>query len=203
MPTTPRNTDTDAQNNPLGQLLDMMSEKTPGDAIYAQEAAGQQSLVNSDTLPSRMSSDDRKVLEQAGVIFGDPVPGDDMFIYVTLPEGWTKLGTSHSMHSELLDKKGRKRAGIFYKAAFYDRRADLNVVRRFGTGMDYDLTDKGVVVMFVTDSGSKVFMTKEYTFIGEKYRDDYNTQSNAAGDEVKAWLEEHYPNWEDASAYWD
>lgn len=203
MPTAPRNTAVDAQNNPLGQLLDMMFEKSPGDAIYAQEAAGQQSFVNSDTLPSQMSSEDRKALESAGVVFGDPVPGDDLFVYVTLPEGWTKSGTSHSMHSDLLDNKGRKRAGIFYKAAFYDRRADLHVVRRFDIGMDYDRSDKGVIVKFVTDGGTKVFTTKDYPYTGEQYRDNYNAQNSAASDEVNAWLQENYPNWENVSAYWD
>ena len=202
MPITPRNTATQAGYMEVASQ-GFPGSKESGDAILAQEAAGQQSLINSDTLPRQMSSDDRKALEQAGVVFGDPIPGDDLFVYVTLPEGWSKSGTSHSLHSDLVDNKGRKRASIFYKAAFYDRRANLHVMRRFDIDIDYDRSDKGVIVKFVTDGGTKVFTTKEYAYTGEQYREDYYTQMSAATDEVTAWLEEHYPNWEDASAYWD
>jgi hypothetical protein len=100
----------------------------PG-AIKAQEARGQQELVNAAVLPAECSADDRTALEAAGVVFGDPVEGDDLFINVTLPEGWKKQATDHAMWSELLDAEGKVRANIFYKAAFYDRRADMYVPR--------------------------------------------------------------------------
>ena len=173
------------------------------DAILAQECAGQSSFVNSNTLPSDMFAEDRQVLEQAGVVFGDPVSGDNMFVNVNLPDGWNKVATSHSMWSDLVDDKGRKRASMFYKAAFYDRSAHLKTNRRFGIGMDYDRSDEGVIVKFVTDGDAKVFTTKEYPYTGEQYQEGYSAQERAATDEVEAWLEEHYPNWEDASAYWD
>jgi hypothetical protein len=180
-------------------LLMMMTRGT--DAIYDQEADGQRSLVNSDTLPSEMSSEARQVLEQAGVVFGELVEGDPLFIYVTLPPGWTKQGTSHSMHSNLLDDKGRVRANMFYKAAFYDRRADLNLTRRYNTGRDYDRED--VIIMFVTDSGERIFTGQEYSFSGEKYGDDYRAQEQVASTEINAWLMEHFPDWKSTAAYWD
>lgn len=184
-------------------LVGNMAGGSLEDIITAQESAGQSSLVNSSKLPSEMSTEDRQVLEQAGVVFGDSVPGDDMFVYVNLPEGWHKVATSHSMWSDLVDDKGRKRASMFYKAAIYDRYAYLNTNRRFEIGMDYDRSDQGVIVMFVTDGDTTVFTTKEYPYTGEKYSEDYRSQESAATDEVKAWLEEHYPKWKDASAYWD
>jgi hypothetical protein len=202
MPTAPRNTAT-----PEG-MLEVASQgfqgsPEAGNAILKQEADGQRSFTTSDTLPTDMGADDRKVLEQAGVVFGDKVSGDEMFTYVTLPAGWKKVATSHSMWSNLVDDKGRTRASMFYKAAFYDRSAHLHTNRRFGIGMDYDRSDKGIIVKFVTDGETKVFTTKEYPYTGEQYREDYKAQDSAATDEVTAWLEEHYPNWEDASAYWD
>lgn len=203
MPTSPRNTSADAQNDPMGMLLEMMAGRTSGDAIYAQEASGQRSFTTSDTLPTDMGQDDRKALEQAGVVFGDQVPGDEMFTYATLPAGWKKVATSHSMWSHLVDDKGRKRASMFYKAAFYDRSAHLNTNRRFGVGMDYERSDEGAVVKFVTDGETKVFTTKEYPYEGEEHGSDYREQNRAANDEVVTWLKERYPNWEDPSAYWD
>ncbi len=202
MPTAPRNT---ANFDGLAEVAmhGPQGSKGAGDAILRQEADGQRSFTSSDTLPTEMSKEDRKILKKAGVKFGSPVPGDSLFTYVTLPAGWKKVPTSHSMWSDLVDDKGRKRASIFYKAAFYDRKAHLGTDRRFSIGMDYERSDKGVIVKFVTDGGTKVFTTKEYPYTGEQYREDYKAQDSAATNDVKAWLQEHYPKWEDASAYWD
>ncbi len=93
----------------------------PG-GIEAQEARGQQQLVESDVLPTEVRGN-KAELEAAGVVFGDPVPGDPLFCSVQLPAGWQKQPTDHAMWSDLVDDQGRKRAGIFYKAAFYDRKA--------------------------------------------------------------------------------
>lgn len=64
-----------------------------------------------------------------------PKPSDEMgqtgamnILNVELPDGWKKVGTNHDMHSDLVDETGKVRASIFYKAAFYDRRADMVVV---------------------------------------------------------------------------
>ncbi len=99
------------------------------DAIESQEARGQEELVNADVLPTSIASyaEPRKVLEDAGVVFGEEVKNDALFTNVGLPHGWKKHATDHSMHSELIDELGRVRAYIFYKAAFYDRRADMSI----------------------------------------------------------------------------
>jgi len=116
----------------MSVLLDALLGNNPGREIEASEARGQASFVKSDVLPAAMEPEYRKILEDAGVVFGDIVPDDDLFRYVTLPEGWHKEPTDHNMWSELRDEKDRVRAMIFYKAAFYDRRADLRCERRFG-----------------------------------------------------------------------
>src|SRR5690606_27100508 len=134
----PLNTTEQPAEDPMGFLAESMVPGSPRHAIVAQSRAGPSSFVNSDPLPREMSAEVELALETAGVVFGAPVPGDDLFVYVTLPEGWTRQGTSHDMHSDLLDNKGRKRAGIFYKAAFYDRRADLRVIPRFTLCQDYE-----------------------------------------------------------------
>ena len=200
----PRNT---ATPEGLAEVASQGFRGTPeaGRAIVAQEKAGQSSFVNSDTLPSQMSTEARNALEKAGVKFGETVPGDDLFVYVELPAGWHKEGTSHNMHSSLLDDKGRKRAGIFYKAAFYDRRADLSISRRFGVRIDYKAEDEtGAIVMHVSDGDNVVFSTDPRTYEGEKYREGYDAAIKTARDECTAWLASNgFPNWEDAGEYWD
>ena len=175
-----------------------------GEAIRRQEAEGQRSFTTSDTLPTEMGHDDRKVLQKAGVKFGKPVPGDGLFTYVTLPEGWHKDGSSHDMWSYLVDDKGRKRASIFYKAAFYDRRAFLRTDRRFGLIKDYEYEDANNAIKYtVTDGDTVVFTTQTYSFTGEQYKDDWRQKDEAAKNEALSWLKENFPKWEDTGAYWD
>lgn len=100
----------------------------PG-AILAQESRGQKELVNSAQLPTQCSAADRAKLEAAGVVFGEPTKGDPLFCAATLPAGWKKVATDHSMWSDLVDETGKKRGSIFYKAAFYDRSATLYAER--------------------------------------------------------------------------
>ena len=117
----PQNT---AAAHPLVQLLNMMDGPQP---VEKQEAQGQQSFVHSDTLPSKMPADARTELESRGVVFGEAVEGDPMFCYATLPDGWEKRPTEHSMWNDLVNADGETVAAIFYKAAFYDRDAFLRL----------------------------------------------------------------------------
>ena len=117
------------KQDPAIHLAEAMIAGSASRFVEAQEARGQQSFVNSDTLPIEMSPEDRVMLESEGVKFGDVVPDDSLFQYVELPVGWKKVPTDHDMWSDLVDETGKKRAMIFYKAAFYDRRAHLSIVR--------------------------------------------------------------------------
>ena len=96
----------------------------PG-GIEAMESEGQQELVKDDTLPSTMNAECRTALEKAGVVFKEAVADDPLFLHAVLPKGWRKVGTDHDMWSRLVDDQGNIRARIFYKAAFYDRKAKL------------------------------------------------------------------------------
>ena len=60
---------------------------------------------------------------RTGITFHEKV--DDLFINATLPEGWHIRPTEHRCWSELTDEQGAVQAEIFYKAASYDRRADI------------------------------------------------------------------------------
>ena len=103
--------------------------------IEASEARGQRELSDGSQLPSDISGD-KAELEKDGVVFGQPSVDDPLFLDVTLPDGWKIERTDHSMWSKLIDANGRERASIFYKAAFYDRRAFMNVRASATRGKD-------------------------------------------------------------------
>ena len=185
-----------------GDLHNFEVAATPG-GIEAQEAAGQVMLCASNILPRQKHSDERKKLDAMGVKFGANV--DDLFVTVTLPPGWTKQATDHSMWSHLLDDKSRVRAMIFYKAAFYDRSADLQLKRRYGIETFNNCDAQGNPVedrnsayrsVTVTDCGKSIHV------VGIWQSRDYEA-SRALEKQAQAWLNERFPNWEDETAYWD
>lgn len=176
----------------------------PG-GIEAQEAAGQADLVADTILPSKVNYGTKAQFEAMGIVFGNPV--DNLFVEAKLPIGWKKEATGHSLWSNLLDDKGRERATIFYKAAFYDRDAFLSILRRFsyhtqpvgGYGddsYDYDTHPRECVVI---DCGKVIWQSKPLAMDGIKPWQ----ASDILNPQGKAWLDEHYPNWEDPTAYWD
>ncbi len=117
-----------------------------------------------------------------------------------LPAGWKKISTDHAMWSNLVDDKGRKRASIFYKAAFYDRSAHLQLCRRYSISFDYDRArTQTVAVAHVMDGEMAIHSTDPLQIADNEPR----TFSDAAGLAAEVWLTEHYPNWKDAGAYWD
>ncbi len=181
-----------------GDAENFIAAITPG-GIEAQEARGQQSFVQSETLPTDMR-DARPVLEAAGVKFIGPVDGDPLFQKVQLPSGWKKEATDHSMWSELVDDKGRKRAAIFYKAAFYDRSAHLSLNRRYNISTDYDRLEKRKeIVIQVKDGDTVIFSTNMVPEPAERRWEVTDAQTTIA----KEWLEEHYPDFANPAAYWD
>ena len=186
-----------------GDLANAIVAFTPG-GIEKQEAAGQAAFVRSETLPKEMLHGcSREKLEAMGIKFGEDA--DDLFVSVQLPEGWTKRPTDHSMWSELLDEKGRKRAEIFYKAAFYDRNAHISLGRRYrvdtynpcnedGSPAEYG---KHTHFLTVAKDGENIIFTGEV-----RGKDDYQL-SGEHGKQATLWLDEHFPDWQDEMAYWD
>jgi hypothetical protein len=175
-----------------GDIANALVASTPG-GIERQEAAGQRALVESAMLPKEMRGATREQLTALGFKFGGDV--DDLFVQCDLPAGWSKRGTDHSMHSDLLDEQGRRRAGIFYKAAFYDRRADMHMNRRFNVESYRDGSRDGYMRCIVTDGEAVVFDA------GEWKRGDYEHCDKLVAT-CKAWLGDTHPDWESPLACW-
>jgi hypothetical protein len=115
-----------------GDVENFIAAATPG-GIEKQEAAGQHWLQKAGLLPNDFGYRDKektkKEFEDLGFVFGEEY--DECFVKGSLPEGWSMDPTEHSYWTEIFDEKGRKRASIFYKAAFYDRKAHMSLQRRF------------------------------------------------------------------------
>lgn len=122
-----RNTTQEMRENTGEQLLAVFGG---AEYIHEQERAGQAQVVNSDRLPTKLNDwpneGDGPYLA-LGFTFGPADPGDSLFRPATLPSGWTRRRTDHSMWTEVVDTLGRKRVSIFYKAAFYDRDAFMSL----------------------------------------------------------------------------
>jgi hypothetical protein len=97
-------------------------------AVEAQEARGQRELVASDQIPVLLRNCTEADLTALGFVLGERNDDDPLFRDATLPAGWSKQPTSHSMWSEIVDDRGVVRFNVFYKAAFYDRKAFLSAV---------------------------------------------------------------------------
>lgn len=163
--------------------------------IEAQEAEGQRKLTADQTLPKRMG--DQTVYEGWGIEFGQDA--DDIFVLAILPEGWEKKPTEHSMWSDLVDGKGRKRAEIFYKAAFYDRSACMSPCRFYSVEVE---PEGGRTDDYSADR-AKPGVGKVISANGETVYEIKLAPQDAARPACAEWLRHHRPDWEDAAAYWD
>ncbi len=195
----PRNTEREIRGDSSGTIA--MAIVIGGEQeLKILEAQGQCSFVRSETLPTNIKPEMKVALEKFGVKFGETVKGDALFQHVDLPEGWKKVSTDHQTWSKLVDEKGRERAQIFYKAAFYDRGAFLSVSYRYGIRIDYErLNNKGVCIAFVTDGDKTIHETEPISKEGKTNHETVNRTTA----EAEAWLDAHFPNWRDPGDYWD
>lgn len=122
IPQSPRNT---SNLGPEMHLLGMLSDRDS--YIPNMEAQGQRELLASTTLPSEILHSTQADFEALGFVFREVVKGDPLFREVTLPEGWVREGSDHAMWSYLCDERGLRRVAVFYKAAFYDRKAHMSL----------------------------------------------------------------------------
>ena len=181
--------------------IDWLFGGNPG-AIEAQEAKGQSELVASSQLPRKCNepfhTNATEQYHKMGIKTFTTSKGDDLFIGVSLPKGWEIKPTDHSMWNNLVDDKGRIRATIFYKAAFYDRESFINFEKRYSHTQEYvDIKNRESYEKYycVKDNAKeeiifKTDATKEYL--------DKNLRNLC----IK-YLNTNCPEWENINAYWD
>lgn len=174
-----------------GDLDNALVASTLG-GIEAQEKTGQALLtLKFNQLPKEGMDRFRSALEKFGFTTGNEV--DDIFIGIKAPDGWTLRASDHLMWSYIHDEQGRKRGGVFYKAAFYDRRANFNLQTRYQGGGAYH--DNGRYSEAVDTATGEILLQ----FGPES--DDYSkidTNDKATFD----YLDQHFPGWRNVEAYW-
>jgi len=131
VPTQCRPQKEDQERCAVESLMYALAGEHPSQAIYDAEARGQAEMVKSESLPVQTNFCTDADLEAMGIELGQPFEEDPIFRPAVLPDGWVRKATDHSMWSEVLDARGRKRLSIFYKAAFYDRSAHIGAEKRF------------------------------------------------------------------------
>ena len=119
------------------------------------------------------------------------------------------------MWSILLDEQARQRARVFYKAAFYDRKADMYLKSRISIEPIYpdraQAEPRVYSAKVVADrrgvdpdrgfaSCTVLFKSAEYN---EASFENKFQAMNEAKKEAIAWADKHFPEWQDPSAYWN
>ncbi len=124
----------DLELDALLMLADGMSGGDGSSVIYGQEAAGGAAMAadTCEVIPSELLYCTEEDLTALGFVLGPPVEGDPLFRQATLPPGWKRAGTGHDMNTSIVDLLGRARVNLFYKAAFYDRKAHTAIVGIYG-----------------------------------------------------------------------
>lgn len=196
-----------------GDIKNFMVASTPG-GIERQEAEGQSWMCGQPVLPKeRYDFKEKAYLVKCGFKFLTEY--DDLFVNVVFPLGWTvKPSDSHSMWSSLLDAKGHMRGSIFYKAAFYDRSAKLRLESRYAVNSEHRDTKDTADALYacIQDAQSDVpvhFEMFPFTRYEEDDRNRYlasdgeSSVRRDARDKLTAILQEKYPEWRDATAYWE
>lgn len=178
-----------------GDFTNAVIAATPG-GIERQEAEGQRQMASSfRTLPKDM---DRAPAETFGFKFGEDA--DDIFVNVIAPEGWSIRPTEHSMWSDIIDDKGRKRGSIFYKAAFYDRNAHGSWECRYRVENEYGAGHRPVEIKAVDTATGELLFSETVPPGDDEGRYE---REDAAGKVVADKLAERFPDYRDVTAYWN
>lgn len=179
---TPLDTTQHPGHTALVMVAAAMGSGGIADAIDQQNSQGQRQLRGTGkvSIPSQTQDwgeiDTFAMLRAWGVELPeyDQRTGDKLFRPANLPPGWEIRVTEHHLWSALVDEHGRRRALIFYKAAFYDRDASITVSRRFIARAEFvELTDTSKTMEPVIRDGDVVIWRGPRTVVP---RLDYATK---------------------------
>jgi len=183
-----------------GDFTNAVIAATPG-GIEAQEAAGMTWLLTAGVLPKSTEYNwyDEAGLKRIGFTFGNP--HDDIFVKATLPNGWAAVLSEDSRQAELVDAHSCCRAVIFYKAAFYDRHANMRLIRRFEA--HFSRTESGGIGYryVVMDNQNQEVVFEGGPFLADPWNEDSDARSEQLT-RCEDWLNANRPSFRDALAYW-
>jgi hypothetical protein len=198
--------------------MNLLQNTMPGGEarIERQEKEGQREFVASDTLPTMIrhhtaypSDEERQenlhMLREMGIEVGDPFKDDELFMPARLPKGWKKCSTTHPMYSHIVDDKGRLRIEVFYKAAYYDRRANATLIDRVGVRID-DETSSQIAAAYVyakmPNEEEHIIARFEETVAPYEKGNIWKIQDKLE-ERAQTWLDNHYPDHANNTTYWE
>jgi hypothetical protein len=201
--------DKDAEHLYIRQIV---TRETPGEIIQAMKKDGVSKLLKADVLPRKIMPIKnmivtREHLEKIGIVFHDDI--DELFVQVTLPPGWHKV-PNNGYWSYLVDEKGRNRASIGYKTAFYDRWAQIYLATRY----DYRIVpavsynnpkysvEKTPKVGVVLDGEKEIWRTPIYDpTVSTDIK--WYMAAELMAKPCEEYLNTNFPLWTDPTAYWE
>lgn len=155
-------------------------------------------------MPGMLSFEDPVgVLSAAGVIWHEPIKENSVICRVHLPLGWSKVKVSGVTFS-LLDDKGRERATTFESSQpFITLSRRFRVTRIHEREQGKDQNPGEIVACVRGENGIVLHMTQAFLVTHCRTEDDQHELRERVEDEAREWLDQHYPNWRDAGAYWE
>ena len=155
-------------------------------------------------------------LKLLGFVLGEAE--DDLFLHATFPVGWTKdYNSQDPRHITIKDDKGRERISIFYKNTYYDRYASCSFNYRFSVNNQY-IDEQGKDTSSYNNSGfyrvfcdlvegwqqpKELFRSKTLVTYQQGQYEENRKLEALANEEIKAYTEQHFPDYKDPLAYWD
>lgn len=186
-------------NQDAHRLLTMALAIGPTDAIEMEERRGAAQLRTSSQIPTKEVAD--RVLIAFGFELGAVIPDRDGNIlrHAKLPPGWTKEGEG-SYWTYLISPQGYKIFSIFYKAVFYDRRADMHLNPRFSISQPH--TESGFQPVYELrdlslPKESQVLYSVPFT------GNPYSYEAEVAVQQVKDYADANlFIGWDNAATAW-
>ncbi len=164
------------------------------DAIDLVNRKGQSDVVCDHYLAKNMNPS-REYWEKVGFTFDDN-DSDQVLIKATLPEGWS-LKKEEIYHTYMIDDKNRTRGYMFYKAAFYDRDARMNLYTKYSVRTNY--LESGDTEIYFGSKDEKLYVAGIITR-GDPIR---FTKEEKLREQARLWGKEYYPDYQNPLAYWD
>lgn len=153
-------------------------------------------------LPSDMRFGMRSILEAAGgriIPVFNPIP---RYVRVELPSGWRVIPTNDYKWTNLVDEKGRKRGEIYCMPTFNLPDTYIQACCRYTIVFVRADLNMSQSISQVKDCEQVLFTSQPFTFKLHDVESSLSAQHKAGSQSVN-WLNEHFPNWRDPSAYWN
>lgn len=135
------------------------------------------------TIP-RFFNPSKKAFEELGFKI-EVLEEEEIMGGVILPEGWNIKKNEFA----ILDEKGRKRARWFYKSLIYGKEE----------GKTELLCRYSITIIKI----GTLWCGMAHDWNGEIFFEIRESDKEKVYEQVKKYLEENFPNWEDPTKYWD